>query len=298
MYICCFFSLPQLYEYTKKRQYSRFINENKDNLLLVASYASTPCFVEYIICKLGFDYHYTNNLGQNAILIACKAGNFDVIQYLYTIMPRTEWFLHDDYGYNALHYASMSGNVKTVEFLLNVLHFKKDIYTHPSIIQTTTQLNYEFTQPLHLATKYGYLEIVKILITQMTYSAIINRDYNNHTPYQIACIEGHLEIFKYLHHIVRFVNKFCSFEAQPLYTYETVKHLGHPEIENFLLCEQFNRQIFENYCVEKCMICWSKIGSNIHLICSNKIEHCVHASCFAKSHKTNCLYCMCDMRYC
>ena len=51
---------------------------------------------------------------------------------------------------------------------------------------------------LQIASKFGYLNIVKYLV-EMKNADVDNTGYNNSTPLHYACQEGHLEIVKYLY---------------------------------------------------------------------------------------------------
>ncbi len=100
------------------------------------------------------------------------------IEYLSTQIPVK------DQGNTALHYEAMDGNISDVIGLAN--NYSEQITTANNIGNT----------PLHLASAYGHLEVVKFLISQHNNSNVKNKVGN--TPVQFAAFNGHLLVVKYL----------------------------------------------------------------------------------------------------
>ena len=81
MYLYCYYNYPEFYNY-KKKKLLRYINENKDNLMLLVSFLGRLADVKYLELY-GLSLHHVNAVNMNAYLCACRiSNNIELIKYL------------------------------------------------------------------------------------------------------------------------------------------------------------------------------------------------------------------------
>ena len=131
-------------------QLSITINENNDNLLLLAAYFLNIELIEYLE-NMGLNINYTNNNGLNTYLIAVMLENIEFMEYLKN--KYINIYHKDKYNDNAYLYAIRIGNFKVIKYLE-----KNGFYYYQQNIVNNTDNNAVF-----FAVCYGHLKIVKHL---------------------------------------------------------------------------------------------------------------------------------------
>jgi ankyrin repeat protein len=119
---------------------------------------------------------------------ACQNGDIDSIKNLLSEKPDKQLFAKTESGSIPFHSAVIANAGNTVKFFLETYTNEKNWLLSETDNQDCTAL--------HLASVYGHLEIVKILITN---KANINAaDIKGYTPLHMACFKGHISIVRYL----------------------------------------------------------------------------------------------------
>ena len=121
-------------------------------------------------------------------MIACKHGNIKTITTIQQILKEEE-FKHsihavDPDGKTALHFACQSGSVRAAEILIKA---------GANVDVQTSKID---TNPLHIASGNGHLEIVKHLLEQG--ANIEGGEGSSWTPLQWASQNGQLQIVEHL----------------------------------------------------------------------------------------------------
>ena len=122
MYLYCYYDYPNFYNYKKKKLLNRYINNEKDNLLLFAAAFGKLDILKYLILN-GLDINHKNKSNTNAYLIAAQSGQLEILKYLdATTIDKN---IKDSNGNNAYLCAAYGGHVDVLKYFEN----KFDIYS-------------------------------------------------------------------------------------------------------------------------------------------------------------------------
>ena len=127
----------------------------------------------------------TNQFGRNCLLLACEKGHIDIVDYLIEEynMGLTSY---DNNGNNAIHVATLCNQVNLLIYLLS-----------KNYNETFTNSNSDTC--LHLASTYGFLDIVMLLLSLPSSNIIINwRNNQQRTPLFCAALNNSFEVVQYL----------------------------------------------------------------------------------------------------
>ncbi|XP_058056888.1 protein fem-1 homolog CG6966 isoform X1 [Anopheles bellator] len=137
--------------------------------------------------------------GATPLLIACRNGHFDVVQYLikrcHADVEQAGSVIFDGEtieGAPPLWCASAAGHTNIVKLLVQ----------HGAKVNSTTKTN---STPLRAACFDGHYEIVKYLVLHGADIEVANR--HGHTCLMIACYKGHYKIAQYLLSLKADVNR-------------------------------------------------------------------------------------------
>ncbi|XP_061505715.1 protein fem-1 homolog CG6966 isoform X2 [Anopheles gambiae] len=137
--------------------------------------------------------------GVTPLLIACRNGHFDVVQYLikrcHADVEQAGSVIFDGEkieGAPPLWCASAAGHTNIVKLLVQ----------NGAKVNSTTKTN---STPLRAACFDGHYEIVKYLVSQGADIEVANR--HGHTCLMIACYKGHFKIAQYLLSLKTDVNR-------------------------------------------------------------------------------------------
>ena len=163
--------------------------------------------VKYFVEVLGCDPSRQDKGGQNNSLhVAASRGQLPVVQYLL----RSKKFTADDFRY-LLEVCVTHGQVRVLQYLIETAKMDKNTLNSYGrtpldvaakngllpVIQYLLQIGSKYGSPfspLHAAAYFGYLDVVKYLITsyfKMFFS------HPSRSPLFLACEAGHLDIVKY-----------------------------------------------------------------------------------------------------
>jgi len=120
---------------------------------------------------------------------AAALGDFDKLKGI--LERRPELVSSKDLrGWQPIHHAAFSGKTNVVELLLS---YKADINAKLDERHPEGPLNFT---PLHMATRYGRLEVVRFLCEKG--ADLEAKDVWDQTPFFVASLEGNIEIMKVL----------------------------------------------------------------------------------------------------
>jgi ankyrin repeat protein len=226
MYLYCYYDYPEFYNYKKKKLLNRYINEDKENLMLFASFIGNIDLIIYLE-QNGLDINHKAKNYADAYLISSKLGHIHILEYLESrganINTIDKW-LHNSYilaarfnkldvlkyletkcvdkykrncdGFNAYLVAACSGHVNILKYFLQSNH---DIYVK----------NYNGDNAYLLAATYGHLDAFKYLET-LDFDIYEKYKDNNMNAYQVA--SSRPKIIEYLESKVLYLGyqKICS----------------------------------------------------------------------------------------
>ena len=180
------------------------VDKDGNTLLHIAcSHGSLP-IAQHLVTQCKANPDCQNNRGETPLHNASKDGHLDIIEWL--ILEKCQ-VLADNHGDNALHLASKYGHLAVVRFLINIsISCKCDTYCsnregNKNLVAEckcdATATNKDGTTPLHLACLNGHLEVAKYLVDVVKCSPEIE-DLNKVTPLHSASQNGHLDVVQYL----------------------------------------------------------------------------------------------------
>nr|XP_018667617.1 transient receptor potential cation channel subfamily A member 1 homolog isoform X1 [Ciona intestinalis] len=164
------------------------INQRNDQLATPLYLSAQPNFlecVEYLLTIPDCDCELSNIQNISPLMIACKEGNYEIVQCL--INHKANVVKRGFKDQHCLHLAVKHGRLKVVELLLG--HHERE--------QLLTDCDKEGNTALHLVAEQGRLDIFKIVIA--AYSKFNMRNDNEETPLHVASYNGHYDI---IHEIV------------------------------------------------------------------------------------------------
>lgn len=128
------------------------------------------------------DFNIRDVHGRTPFLHACEKQGREILKLM--IEKGACFSLRDHSGSGPLHFAARQGNIDGLEFLLS------DCKCSP------VHKDYKQRTPVHIAVKYGHMEIVQRL--WQTKSVAVIRDVNGNTPLHYAVIHGHTDIVRFM----------------------------------------------------------------------------------------------------
>ena len=136
----------------KKRQYLQYLKANTkskygNSALVYAIAEKSQNVIKYLSQLADYDINFSNNYGENALMMAAFTGNLPLVKLL---IERRGGQVQQD-GWSPIHYAVIHGNLEVVRFLL-------------SKGAEVDALTPSETTPLMLAIRYGHIHVVKLLL--------------------------------------------------------------------------------------------------------------------------------------
>ena len=180
------------------------VDKDGNTLLHIACSHGSLHIVQHLVTQCKANPDCQNNKGETPLHHASKDGHLDMIEWL--ILEKCQ-VLADNRGNIALHLASKYGHLAVVRFLINIsISCKCD--TNCSNGEENTNLvdeckcdatatDKDGLTPLHLACLNGHLDVAKYLVDEIKCSAEI-ADLNENTPLHKASQNGHLDVVQYL----------------------------------------------------------------------------------------------------
>ena len=163
---------------------------NKETLLHVAAYYGHLDIVDYLIQDQKFDPLCYDSQQRTPYHSACHGGNLNILKYLVSNCPYySKNILASELarqGNTLLHFASLSGNLDLVEYLINEFRIKPDIASNRN------------ATPLHMAAQKGHIKTVRYLINEQGCNPHSALKSSKHTPLTLSTANGHVEVTKFL----------------------------------------------------------------------------------------------------
>ena len=152
--------------------------------------------VESLLCNKEVDINGCNTDGECPLHIACKYGNLEIVKLLLN-NQNCVFNIKNCYGDTPLHFACVRRSLNIVRVLL-----RKRCFTNiPNKKGETAQnipLNEDGDRLLHIACKWGDVDIVNYLITDERCDPNLRSFNSGNTPLHIACHGKSLEIIRFL----------------------------------------------------------------------------------------------------
>ena len=139
--------------------------------------------VAYLVTKAKCNPNQLNSRSESSMHPAIRSGNVDIMRFLLEHGYRIE-------GKSPLHFASSSGKLNAVKFLIETKITNCDPDTRDRFMKT----------PLHYASQKGHLEIAKYLVN-VHHCDPLAKDRRNFTPLEQASANGELEMMKFFNTI-------------------------------------------------------------------------------------------------
>jgi hypothetical protein len=83
MYLFCYYNYPEFYNYKKKKLLNRYININKDNLIIFAAWCGHLDILKYLISS-GLNINYKNKYNCTAYMYSAFNNKIESMKYLET----------------------------------------------------------------------------------------------------------------------------------------------------------------------------------------------------------------------
>ena len=200
-------------------------------------------YLESLDCKQDLTIFYIISLR-----LAAKHGHLDTVKF-FTEKPGTYWTFYCV----PLHLAALNGHYEIVKHFVSDLKCCSDDQSfhnaieggHLSVVKllmaagnpskefdsNTSNYNNQVT-PLHVATYYGYVDLVEYLTNEMHYDPLKMTSWGSNSL-NIAAVNGHLEIIKFFSELNQdFVNAKDRWGRTPLYD---ATRKGHLNIVKYLI---------------------------------------------------------------
>jgi hypothetical protein len=120
MYLFCYYNYPEFYNYKKKKLLNRYININKDNLIIFAAWCGHLDILKYLISS-GLNINYKNKYNCTAYMYSAFNNKIESMKYLETkkinIYQRTDWLK------NIRDYINIEINVYTFTHIINKIKY-------------------------------------------------------------------------------------------------------------------------------------------------------------------------------
>ena len=209
--------------------------ENKDSLNYSMMYGNSS-FLEYIynmkmneICfnnnylfdlaynKKGFeifkkvvnnkniDINIVNSNNETLLMRACQGDNYELINFL--INHNANVLLKDNNSNTALHHCCIHNSINCINILLQKIYYKSKTFLKHCLLFP----NINDDTPLHLASKYGNIEIVqKLLVYMLTidlYKNIRTKSKGEFLPIHLSIINEKIELSLFLLKALNFTDK-------------------------------------------------------------------------------------------
>ena len=173
-------------------------------------------FVQFLIEQKNCDPNSRNKDKDTPVHLASKYGNVEILRYLVEVKHCSLVQQNKD-GNTPLHLACMFQHFDIVQYLVReqqdltmVANLRKELPTHTACCNdsleivklvtspsnVTAKAHHNGATPLHVASAYGLLQVVKWLIEELHCDPNIEDD-DSLTP--LHCVCGHVQ-FNYLHH--------------------------------------------------------------------------------------------------
>jgi hypothetical protein len=118
MYLYCYYNYPEFYNYKKKKLLNRYINKDKENLLLFSAWCGHLDILKYLIIS-GLNINHTNKHGSNAYIQSGYNNNIEVMKYLET--TNINIYQRDIYSHNVCDKVNLCSDV--YKYILNKIKY-------------------------------------------------------------------------------------------------------------------------------------------------------------------------------
>ena len=145
-----------------------------------------------ILLKKGANKEARTLMGYTPLIVSVAHSKYDSHEknrYLHVVRYLVEFAGvnaegKDQYGYQALHFASEHNQLEIVQYLIESAGVNWEVQ------------NISNVRPIHLASLFGHLDIVKYLVSLGAEVNVVAKD--GATPLSVAALGGHLNLVKFL----------------------------------------------------------------------------------------------------
>ena len=264
----------KIVQYLTLERKSRLFYRDHDNnipLHVAACYNQTEV-VDYFLKQNLYDSDHRGENGQTPLILAAFYESYETLKLLIDGYSNCDYSIADDSGKTAFWYIYNQGDIDIIKYYLNAFNCKiegnymKKALLHTAaekgqyvafklicesmknnpVMQISERILYETDDygntSLHLASKFGHLEVVKYLVENIKLNLnILNLD--GQTCFHLACKYGQLSIMQYICSIDG--NIFCRDHdgSTPLHI---ACHYGHLSIFKFISTTNSERVLDNN----------------------------------------------------
>ncbi len=167
----------------------------KNNLAIIKLFFEKGFWVD---SEFKFEQVWDKCWNYTPILYAIKYNKFDVVKYL--VEKKADLSQHDDFGYSALHIASMNNHLNIVKYLVEKCEVDIAIRAGRYSQRRRGATN---QTPFHVAVQKNNSKIVSYLLDKAREKGILwnyinMKDRSDRTPLYYAVKNGNLNLIKYL----------------------------------------------------------------------------------------------------
>ena len=161
------------------------------------------------------------------MLIACKEGRFEIVQWLHTHGAAMDVTRPLNNGATPMYIACQNGHFEIVQWL----------HAHGAAMDVTRPSN-KGTTPMYIACMKGHLEIVQWLLTHGADTDVMRPTWKGMTPMDKACEKGHLNIVQHLirHHRIP---PDTLEQWHPRLSYSSKRQLHRAALQHLFDCQSF-----------------------------------------------------------
>ena len=176
------------------------VDKDGNTLLHIACSHGSLHIAQHLVTQCKANPDCQNNKGETPLHHASKDGDLCIVKCL--ILEKSQELV-DNRGNIALRLASEYGHLAVVRYLINKYkcdtgHItREEAMSEPEFKCDPTATNKEGTTPLYLACLNGHLEVAKYLVDELKCSAEMKDLYEN-TPLHAASQNGQLDVVQYL----------------------------------------------------------------------------------------------------